>query len=127
MAVTIFKGIENFTNFLWEWIKAGKPLVSQEIANARAATCASCHNNVNVDQAVKVGCCGRGLQGVLSGFRKRIIQNRTTPSDAHLKSCGLCGCDLRMKVWIPIEGQGITKEDSNAYPSFCWKKEIENL
>ncbi len=126
--VTIWKGIENFTNFLWSWLNSGGELVDQSVANSRAATCVPCHNNVNVDQAVKVGCCGRGANAAMNEFRKRIIQTRTTPSDTHLKACDLCGCDLKTKVWVPIDVVGITKEDSNAFPEFCWiKQELENI
>lgn len=126
--VTLFKGIENFTNFLWGWVGAGKPLVDQAQANSRAETCVSCHNNVNVDQAVKIGCCGRGMTNVLNDFTKRIIQTRSTPFDNRIKSCALCGCYLKMKVWVPIEAMGITKEDSNAYPTFCFiKKELDEI
>lgn len=123
--VTIWKGLQNFTDFLWNWLNSGGSLVDQSLANSRAETCVPCHNNVNVDQAVKIGCCGRGANAAMNELKKRIIQTRSTPSDNNLKSCALCGCYLPVKVWIPIDAMGITKEDANAYPAFCFiKKEL---
>lgn len=126
MAINIFKGIPSFADFLWNtWLSAGKNLVDQVEANRRAEICAQCHNNVQMDIGLKVGCCGRGLSGVLNPITDKIIQNRTTPSDNQLKSCQLCGCYLRLKVWAPLEALQATKEDSNAWPDFCWMKDVD--
>lgn len=125
MAVSTFKTVQSFTQFLWNWVIGGGKLVDQNTANIRAQTCASCHNNLP-SADVRKGCsaCNKMGNSVINKIRGSIIKNNSTTSDRHLLTCGICGCDLRISVWIP--NQALLKlEDSNAYPTYCWKKKIE--
>lgn len=128
MAVSTFKTVQSFVQFLWSWYTTGGKLLDQETANARAAICVQCHNNKPSHEA-RGGCsvCNKMGGVVLQSVRAQIIKNNTTPSDAKLLTCALCGCDNRITVWIP--NQILLKlEDANAYPAFCFKKKIqENL
>lgn len=125
MAVSTFKTVQSFTQFLWNWVIGGGQLLDQNTANIRAQTCVGCHNNLpSVD--VRKGCsaCNKMGGAVINKIRSSIIKNHSTPSDGKLLTCGICGCDLRISVWIP--NQALLKlEDANAYPSFCWKKKIQ--
>ena len=106
------------------WISGGGKLLDQNTANLRAAICKDCHNNVPTSE-VRGGCssCSRGETYVINLTRQVVIQGRGTPLDGHLKSCGICGCDIRTMVWLP--NQALLKlEDANAYPAFCFKKKI---
>lgn len=124
MSLTFFQTIQSFGQFINNWIAQGKPLVSQEIANARAAICASCHNNVATHE-IKGGCsaCQKGSM-ILRKLKSTFIGSRTTPSDAKLKACALCGCPLQMKVWMPLAAMDSKVEEANAFPTFCWRKAI---
>lgn len=123
MPVPFFQTVKSFAQFLANWTLKGGKLVDQETANARAAICASCHNN-SPSAEVRAGCgaCRKGGDWLLDKVRNPITGGRRTPSDPKLKVCALCGCDLKIKVWIPNEALGVPKEEANAYPSFCWRK-----
>ena len=125
MPITFFHTVKSFTQFLWNWKLQGSPLVDQNTANLRASICASCHNN-KPSKDVRKGCsvCNKMGKTALDQIRQPIIDNNKTTSDGALMTCGICGCDLRISVWIP-NSVLLSPEDSNAYPSFCWKKKIE--
>lgn len=127
MAIVNFKTIKAFTQFLWNFKLSGSPLVDQNTANLRAQTCITCHNNVSggdVPAGRSCRICGKSGNKALDALRKPIIGENKTAYDGRLQACGICGCDLKLSVWIP-NNILLTKEDSNAYPSFCWKKKIE--
>lgn len=124
MAVSTFKTVQSFVQSLWNWFIISKgAFVDQNTANIRASICAGCHNN-QPSHEVRKGCCGKASNLAVMAIRAGIIKNRKTESDARLLTCSLCGCDLKIKVWIPIKGLNYTKEDVNAWPSFCWVKKI---
>jgi hypothetical protein len=125
MPVHFFHTLKSFTQFLWNWKLEGSPLVDQNTANIRAETCLSCHNNLPSGD-VRRGCgvCNKLGNRALSGLREQIIAKNSTSFDGKLLTCGICGCDLKISVWIPNKVL-LSKEDSNAYPSFCWRKAID--
>jgi len=125
MPVTFFNTVQSFVQFLLNWFLKGGQLVDQNTANIRASICGSCFNNKPSDE-VKKGCgaCNKMGNVVINSIRSKIIGKLTTTSDAKLLTCGLCGCDLRIKVWIPLSALGQTKEEANAWPTFCWRKKI---
>lgn len=123
--ISVYKTVQSFAQFLNNWLLKGGKLVDQATANARAEICVQCHNCVPSSE-VRKSCCGGGAAAntAIAVARKLIIQNKTTPSDKKLLTCGLCGCDLKIKVWIPINALGIEKQDANAYPTHCWLKKV---
>lgn len=125
MAVTFFHTLKSFSQFLWNWKLSGSPLVDQNTANLRAAICSGCHNNKASGDVRKGGCavCNKMGNKALNKIRGDIIGSGGTTSDSSLLACGICGCDLRLSVWIP-NSVLLTAEDANAYPSFCWKKKV---
>jgi hypothetical protein len=86
-------------------------LVGQATADARAKICSTCPLNQDVS-----GCwwC-RGLAEKLF----TLIGARTTVHAARLKQCGVCGCSLKAKIWLP---QDVAQKVSEGYkfPSWCW-------
>lgn len=129
MTVSFFKTVQSFAQFLWNWVVQGGQPLDQNTANMRAAICVGCHNNKPTDEVRGAPCCGgnKMASAAIDTVRKTIIKDHSTPSDARLKVCAICGCDNRISVWIP--NQILLKlEQANAYPAFCWKKKIqENL
>lgn len=124
MAVSTFKTVQSFVQFLWNWFLTTKgQFVDQNTANIRASICAGCHANVPSGD-VRKGCCGKAGNLAVMAVRRGIIGAKTTPSESRLLSCGICGCCLKISVWIP-NSILLKPEDSNAYPAFCWKKKIE--
>lgn len=127
MAIVKFHTVKSFVQFLWNWLLSGGKLVDQNTANLRAQICSGCHNNT-VEGEIGRGCstCNKLGTTTLDLIRGKIIgKNKTTTGS--LKACGICGCDLKISVWIPNVIL-VSVEDVNAYPSFCWKKKrTENL
>lgn len=126
MAVTFFHTVKSFTQFLWNWKLQGSPLVDQNTANIRASICVGCHNNVASKDVRKGGCsvCNKMGNKTINAIRDTIIEGNRTTSEGRLLSCANCGCDLAITVWIPLAALGQTKEEANAWPSFCWRKAI---
>lgn len=125
--ISVFQTVQSFAQFLNNWLLKGGKLVDQNTANARAEICAQCHN-CKPTKEVRKSCCGGGAAAntAIAVARKLIIQNKSTTSDKKLLACALCGCDLKIKVWIPNEAL-YTKDDANAWPTHCWiKKIVEN-
>lgn len=122
--ITFFQSVQSFVQSLLNWQLSGGKLVDHNTANIRAATCVGCHNNLP-SKEVRKSCCGGGAaaNAALWAARKVIIQNKVTASDKQLLTCGLCGCDLKIKVWIPNSAL-LSAADANAYPTFCWNKKI---
>lgn len=125
MGVSFFHTVKSFAQFASNWLLKGGTLVDQNTANIRAATCATCHNNKPSSEA-RVGCsvCNKMGNAAINAVRSSVIKNNKTTSDHRLLTCAVCGCDLKISVWIPNQIL-LTKQESNAYPSFCWKKKIE--
>lgn len=126
--ITFFNTVKSFTQFLWNWKLQGSPLVDQNTANLRAAICTPCHNNKRLgDNAGECSVCNKMGNTAINQIRDTIISGNKTPLDTSLASCGICGCDLKISVWIPNVAL-IALEDAEAYPTFCWKKKrLENL
>lgn len=124
MPVSVFQTVQSFVQFLLNWYLGGGKLVDQNTANIRAEICAGCFNNKPHGE-IQRGCssCGRMGGLVLNSIRTKIIGEQKTNSDGNLLACDLCGCDLKIKVWIP-NSVLLSAEDANAYPTFCWKKKI---
>lgn len=126
MPVTFYNSVQSFAQAGWNFILSGGKLVDQNTANLRAEICAGCHNNLPTAEIRKGGCstCQKMGDLAIDGVRATIIKTKKTPHNPVLLACGLCGCDLKISVWMP--NQTLLKlEDANAYPSFCWKKKIE--
>lgn len=125
---TFLERIRSFASTLTNYVNTGGKLVDQNTANIRAEICAACHNNVPDTEARK-GCCGKGLVegAAILAIRTAIVGNRTTTSHSKLGSCAICGCVNNLQVWFPSNPLGMNEENANAYPSFCWKKQIINF
>ena len=129
MPVTFYHSVQSFVQAGMNFILSGGRLVDQNTANLRAEICSGCHNNLPTAEIRKSGCstCQKMGDFAIDQVRSTVIKTKKTTFDSSLLACGLCGCDLKISVWIP--NQTLLKlEDANAYPSFCWKKKIqENL
>ena len=102
------------------WLAGGLSIVPQEQALRRAEICSRCFLNVPM-----TGCsvCQATVHKVAGQLPK-------TKFDPHLRSCAVCHCVLRMKIWFPKEI--LDKETSgvrNQYKAvpWCWQNpESEN-
>jgi hypothetical protein len=106
-----------------KFAEGGRRIESKDEADRRAAICQACHNNKGTSERPG-GCggCWKAANPVIDFIRARIVRGQHTPYDGKLKSCLICGCDLKLQVWIPREFLGVDEKTQNAYPTFCWKK-----
>jgi len=91
-------------------------LVAQEEAERRASICAACPLNTSVSGCWR--CKG------LAEWLFRLIGARTTAHASRLSQCGVCGCALKAKIWLP---QSVARKVSEGYtfPSWCWLNESD--
>lgn len=114
-----FAATMSFLQMLGKWVTDGAPYVEQEVAEERAAICASCPNNVYSE----FGCgnCTTKIQQIISVIGGK----RSTLLDDKLHSCSICSCNLKAAVHFPLESQesNLTpemKQELNAV-LYCWK------
>jgi hypothetical protein len=121
-----FDDIMRATAVFAEEVRQGAPLVSQEVAEARGATCAGCYMRQPV-----AGC---GMCYGLVNLVASVAGAHATKADALLsgKSCLVCKCAAQAQIWLPIDvlAKGVTPEMDELWPPFCWKgkglRELDN-
>lgn len=106
-----WKEVARFLHTLAAWVVAGFEKVPQEEAERRASICATCPLNVGL-----AGCAI--CRSSLKAGRDALMQAATTQDD-RLQACGVCGCDLKTSVHVPISVLRQGRE--LAYPEWCWK------
>ena len=101
-----------FLSTVGAFFKSGGKLVEQEQADTRASVCVSCPLNTKV-----AGC--RPCVGLARKVFD-LLGARKTPHDSNLQQCGVCGCVLAAKVWLPIETVHAVTPDTSQFPDHCW-------
>lgn len=111
-----WREVARFLHTLAAWLKTGFQMVPQEEAERRAAICAKCPLNVGMS-----GCaiCRVSLQA-----GRDALMQRSTTSDDKLHACGVCGCDNKTQVHVPLDILRSGKSKLS-YPSWCWKASAE--
>lgn len=105
---------------LLSWLGSGLKPVDQSTADARAAICVNCKNNVEMEGLKKaIGTAGEILHSIAE------IRNHmklATPHDAKLHQCSACWCVLDAKVHVPAAHikSGMTPEIKAALSQECW-------
>lgn len=106
-----------------DWLGDGGEAVPAELANARAATCASCKWNDQGDWTrFFTAPVSEGIRRHL-GIRKDM--GLGTPHDDRLSICEICACPMKLKVHVPIsyirakEPQSV-REDLAQNAPWCW-------
>lgn len=114
-----------------DWLTSGGNPVAQELANKRAVICAVDAGNGNpcphnVDGAWFTTAPAELIKKTLEARKDLKLE---TPHDAALKSCNVCKCLNRLKVWTPLEFiLSKTKPEIMAeFPSWCWVKKRDQI
>lgn len=90
-------------------------VVDQETAEERTNICMKCPYNQKLP-----GC--EGCSGI-ANLVFSVIGARKTANMGHLKQCGVCGCSLKAKVWVPqetIKATAQIQNNANDFPDWCW-------
>lgn len=86
------------TAVVLDWLTSGGPPVDQALADKRAAVCSVCPMNQPGDWYTVAP-----AELIKSTLEARKDLKLVTPSDAALKSCAVCKCLMRLKVWVPLD------------------------
>jgi hypothetical protein len=96
-------------------------VVPRSVAEARATTCLQCPYNLKL-----AGC--EGCNGISTMVFSLLGASRRLPNASNLKSCGICGCSLKAKVWVPkdvLDKTSHIQETKGQFPSWCWVEKSE--
>ncbi len=113
---TTAEQVRQFAAFVSEWLKGGGKWVDQEEAESRASICSTCPLNIKPEAC---GPCGELSKLVV--LASNILAGKKTSKDKELKSCGVCGCQVRVAVHVPIEPLKKSHGDLK-FPDYCWQK-----
>lgn len=115
--------IWNGTKVLASHILAGRPRVSAEEAERRAAICAPCERNVRF-----VNPCSGGCPELMEAVSS-IVGAETTSRDSELLACSVCKCSNKAQVWVEAGSleKGVDEAMLLLFPGAtevwpgCWK------
>ena len=107
------------TAVVLDWLTSGGAPVAQELANKRASICVSCPKNVQGSWYTVAP--AELIRETLSARKELTLE---TPHDGQLKSCDVCKCLMRLKVWTPLEFivSKTKPEIMGEFPALCWIK-----
>lgn len=116
-AVADIKRAAQGTAVVLDWLQSGGPPVAQDLANKRAAVCVACPRNVPGHWYTEAP-----AEIIKASLEARKDLSLATPHDASLKSCDVCKCLMRLKVWTPLDFivKNTRPEVLGEFPPHCW-------
>jgi hypothetical protein len=118
----VVHGVERIVNdakgaaILTDWLGSGLEPVDTAYAKRRAETCAKCPKNVPI----------KGIETAVAkaiteqeSVREKIGAKLPSETEDKLQSCEVCGCYLKLKVWVP-EKHLKEHTDVEEFPANCW-------
>lgn len=105
---------------LARWLGEGCEPVPQTLADARAGVCGQCPLNVKGDWFDRV--TGEIADLVRAEVTAKSAMNLRVPNEDSIGTCDACGCNLRLKVWVPIDTilPGMSDEVLGRLEARCW-------
>lgn len=103
--------VSEFIKTAAKWFVTGRRLVPNEEAERRAAICANCPLNVGMS-----GCAS--CRNEVNEFVHETL-HRSTQLDERLQACGVCGCELKSTVHLPIDV--LDAGGKHTFPEWCWR------
>lgn len=107
------------TAVVLDWLTSGGAPVEQALADSRAKVCVDCPKNVEGSWYTVAP-----AELIRSTLSARSDLKLATPHDDKLKSCDVCKCLMRLKVWCPMShiAKQTKPEIMAEFPSWCWIK-----
>lgn len=99
---------------LGSWMWTGFKKVDIEEANRRATICAACPLN-----QPSGGCSACAANAMREAVTQILGRDRTVAHDS-LNVCHICGCSLKVAVWVPMELLLKHKPETADRPAWCW-------
>lgn len=119
-AVAAVKNLAAGSALLFEWEETGIPPVTPDVAEARAAICATCRQN---QPGALTSYFTQPISEVFRSKLKRLTDmSMTTPYDEALNVCVACLCPLKLKVHAPMELilKHLRPETKSVLAECCW-------
>lgn len=107
---------ERFLRTAKSYIFDGGERVGQEEVERRASICATCPYNVPSDSF-----CSGCFMTSLTASAMKLVSGWKTSQDDRLKACGICSCELKIKVFIPTKHMQY-RELKDDWPEHCWNR-----
>lgn len=105
---------------LKDWLGDGGAPVAPVVAEARAMVCVNCPENRAPYWWEKA------KNSIADAIRAHLVVKQQSglrvSHEDEIHMCRVCGCCLRLKVWVPIEHikEHTTPETLAKLPSHCW-------
>lgn len=110
-----FSDVVRFLTVMAEHVSNGLETVSDEEANRRELICLRCPKRTS--ESFCAGC--KSLKRTVES----VVKHKQTKHAADIGSCHVCGCLLKVKLWMPLEVLG---NDGLDYPPHCWLSPTAN-
>lgn len=108
--------IKQGTATLVDWFLTSREKVSNDEIATRSKICSNCSFN-----QLPSDCASCGAGG-LNALIETVTGHQPLPGDAMLKSCFICGCNLKVKTRLPTEllRSHMPQDQLDQLPSHCW-------
>jgi hypothetical protein len=105
---------------LREWWLSKHRAVTPETAASRAAICINCP--LNQDEELFSDLTAAAAGAVKRAFERKFALKLHLPNEDKLKICESCGCELKLKIWEPLEliNDQMTDTQKTALHPDCW-------
>lgn len=124
--MTRIQQINQARKILKDWLGEGCSPVPIEQAQARADVCLKCVRNYQGSWTWNLATS----TAIASQSKLREAMSIKLQNEERLKVCELCGCQLKLKVCVPVKHIHRHTSDQmlNRFPTWCWiRKEITEL
>lgn len=101
------------------WLGNGATPVDKDLAQARANVCLNCIMNRKSNPVVSAAMTPlRAVVQIKNEMKLRV------DGEKKLGECSVCKCDLKTKIWVPLEHilGPMNYEEINELPDWCWIK-----
>lgn len=112
------KCIPSGISAITEWLGDGAEVVDVATAQRRADICLRCPKNVSSPVTESAALAIKRLLEIKKSLALRVQGEKS------LLTCDVCGCALRLKVWVSdakVRGEIEANGDRERYPDFCWQ------
>lgn len=116
------------------WLGNGATPVCSEKALVRSASCLKGNDGKECPHLKSPRWWETAKDSIADAIKEQLEAKSkmklNSPMDEHPRLCGVCGCCMSLKVWVPIQYIAAHTPDNKVkeFPAWCWlRQEIENL
>ncbi len=103
------------TAILTAWLGSGAQTVSQELAQKRANVCIECPMNIKESKLSSAV-----AEAIKSQLEIKSKLNLRVDGEKSLLGCAVCGCETRLKIWVPLERILPDADEMPLFHESCW-------